>query len=82
MKHYTIHITGKVQGVFFRAYTKQKAEEWGIKGFVRNEQDGSVYIEAEAPENILEQFTTWCHTGPEQAVVSKVEIKEAPLKKL
>ncbi len=80
MKHYTIHITGRVQGVFFRAYTKQKADELGIKGFVRNESDGSVYIEAEAPENIMDQFISWCYNGPERAAVTKVEVNEAPLK--
>ena len=47
MVHINIHITGRVQGVNFRTYTKEKAEELGILGFVRNETDGSVYLEAE-----------------------------------
>jgi acylphosphatase len=47
MNHVSIRISGKVQGVFFRASTKGKAEQYGINGFVRNEKDGSVYIEAE-----------------------------------
>ncbi|HNU41845.1 MAG TPA: acylphosphatase, partial [Cyclobacteriaceae bacterium] len=47
--HINILVTGTVQGVYYRASTKQKADELGIKGFVRNQPDGSVYIEAEAP---------------------------------
>jgi acylphosphatase len=49
-KHFNIRISGRVQGVFFRASTKAKAEELGISGFVQNEPDGSVYIEAEGEE--------------------------------
>jgi acylphosphatase len=47
MKHINIKITGKVQGVFFRASTKAVADQIGVKGFVKNEKDGSVYVEAE-----------------------------------
>ena len=47
MKKINIKITGKVQGVFFRASTKAVADQMGIKGLVKNEKDGSVYIEAE-----------------------------------
>ena len=47
MKHLSIHVSGKVQGVFFRASAKGKAEELNIKGNVRNNADGSVSIEVE-----------------------------------
>lgn len=78
--HVNIVITGKVQGVYYRASTKQKADELGIKGFVRNEPDGSVYVEAEASQEVLKKFIEWCHRGPERAQVLRVEITDAPLK--
>lgn len=77
--HLNIQITGKVQGVYYRASAKQKADELGIKGFVRNQPDGSVYIEAEASPEVLEKFVQWCHQGSERAVVQQVETTSAPL---
>lgn len=71
-----IRVSGKVQGVFFRASAKKKADEIGIHGIVKNEQDGSVYIEAEGPQHLLEEFITWCHKGPVAARVSQVEVEE------
>ncbi|HMR56799.1 MAG TPA: acylphosphatase [Cyclobacteriaceae bacterium] len=79
-KHLNIAVIGKVQGVYYRASTKQKADALGVKGFVRNQPDGSVYIEAEAAPEILRQFVEWCHRGSERAQVQHVEISEAPLK--
>jgi acylphosphatase len=46
MHHYQITVSGKVQGVWFRKSTQDKARELGLRGFVRNQPDGSVYIEA------------------------------------
>jgi acylphosphatase len=80
MKHISIHVTGKVQGVFFRASTKAVADQLGVNGFVRNESDGSVYIEAEADQLILEKFMTWCQQGPQEAIVKTTEVKEGKLK--
>jgi acylphosphatase len=65
-KHINIKITGKVQGVTFRETTKYVADQSGIKGLVRNEKDGSVYIEAEAEEWILDSFIEWCNEGPDK----------------
>ena len=48
MKHLKIKVSGKVQGVWFRAATQVEAKRLGISGFVRNEADGGVYLEAEA----------------------------------
>ena len=79
MKHLEIVVHGKVQGVFFRASTKDKAVELGIKGYVKNQSDGSVLIHAEGPEEDLEELTKWCNSGPPNAVVSKMEIKSQPL---
>ncbi|HRG09138.1 MAG TPA: acylphosphatase [Cyclobacteriaceae bacterium] len=77
--HLNITISGKVQGVYYRASAKQKADELGVKGFVRNQPSGSVYIEAEASNEVLQKFMEWCWQGPERAQVQQVETSEAPL---
>lgn len=59
MIHLNINIIGKVQGVWFRASTKEKAYSLGVKGFVKNEKNGSVYIEAEASNEIMNDFVEW-----------------------
>ena len=79
-KHFNIKVFGKVQGVFFRQTTREKAKAIGIKGFVRNEPDDSVYIEAEGEEEPMNKFTGWCKVGPSQATVEKTEITESSLK--
>lgn len=79
MKHIAIKIVGNVQGVFFRTSTKEAAEQLGIKGFVRNEKDGSVYVEAEGGEENLQQFVAWCHRGPSRAEVKDVHIEEGDI---
>jgi len=73
LKHFTIIISGRVQGVFYRAFAKEKADELGIKGFVRNEPNGDVYIEAEAEEDDLYKFIKWCNLGPARAEVDHIE---------
>ena len=76
MKHLNIKVIGKVQGVMFRKRTLEKAVELGVQGFVRNEPDKSVYIEAEANEAILEVLVAWCHVGSKRAVVEEVIAEE------
>lgn len=73
-------IRGKVQGVCFRDSTCDFARSIGITGFVRNEPDGSVYIEAEGDETQLEALREWLREGPSAAEVEEVELKEAELK--
>lgn len=80
MKHFNIIITGKVQGVGFRETTKIIANQMTVNGFVRNEKDGSVYIEAEAEDIFLEEFVNWCHEGPDRSRVEKVVVGEGELK--
>ena len=74
VRHVKIHVTGKVQGVFYRATTKDVADTLGLKGFVRNEHDGSVYIDAEGKPETIEQLIDWCRQGPPRAVVDKVDV--------
>lgn len=80
MQHIEIKIFGTVQGVFFRDSTKQHADRLHIKGFVRNELDGSVYIEAEGSEKNLDEFIAWCEHGPDTAMVDYTDVVERPAK--
>jgi acylphosphatase len=80
MKHINIKITGKVQGVSFRAVTKMVADQMGVRGMIRNEKDGSVYVEAEGDDVLLEVFLEWCHDGTDRAVVEKVEVTPGEMK--
>jgi len=75
-----IHVSGKVQGVFFRASAKDEADQLGVKGFVRNELNGDVYIEAEGEDDQLKLFLEWCRRGPRRASVENVDVEEAELK--
>lgn len=68
-----IVVKGKVQGVFFRACTKDKARELGLAGWVRNHRDGSVRIKVQGEEQAFESFREWVHQGPERAIVDQVE---------
>lgn len=79
MKHLNIKVHGKVQGVYFRDSTKMVADQLGVKGWIRNESDGSVYIEAEGDDWILDNFLDWCEEGPERADVQLVEKAESDL---
>jgi acylphosphatase len=76
MPHLNLHITGKVQGVFYRDTTKRKAHEFGVHGFVRNQPDGSVYAEVEGTQEALDALVAWCHEGPDMAVVAGVVVTE------
>lgn len=74
-----IYVIGKVQNVGFRYYTKKKALELNINGFVKNEINGSVYIEAVGEESELDEFIIWCHSGPQWARVEDVKLQEISL---
>lgn len=79
IKRFQIRVSGRVQGVFFRKNAQQKARTLTLKGFVRNEPDGSVYIEAEGEEEQLHQLIEWCKKGPPLAMVADVMYKEIPV---
>jgi acylphosphatase len=80
IQHLNIKITGKVQGVGFRETTKIIANQMSVNGFVRNEKDGSVYIEAEAEGVFLEEFINWCNEGPDRSRVESVEMSDGEVK--
>ena len=77
MKRLHIHVTGLVQGVFFRAKTRDKAIALGLCGRVGNLADGRVEIVAEGEPEPLEQLVAWCHKGPMLARVTAVDVEEA-----
>lgn len=63
LNHLNITLYGKVQGVFLRRTVHHEAHRQGIFGFVRNEKDSTVYIEAEGPEAVLDEFVNWLKAG-------------------
>lgn len=81
MKHLNITVSGKVQGVFFRAFTQKEAQRLQLNGFVRNQSNGDVYIEAEGDEHTLNELIDWCRKGSPNALVKEVKASEGELKK-
>ncbi len=77
-KRVHVFISGRVQGVFFRAYTKEEADRLGLKGYVRNLPDGRVEAVFEGEEEAIEAMIRWCHVGSPHAKVTGVEIHEEP----
>lgn len=71
--HLVIH--GKVQGVFYRASARERAEEFGLVGWVRNNRDGSVEVVAEGEKEDLREFIAWCHRGPSHSIVRDVSVE-------
>ena len=67
-----ILVKGRVQGVFYRASAKEKADSYGIKGWVRNTEAGDVELMASGKEEDLQRFVAWCRQGPRRAQVQDV----------
>jgi acylphosphatase len=74
IKNLRVIVAGKVQGVFFRASVKKVADIIGVKGFVRNEHNGTVFVEAEGEDEMVNKLVDYCHHGPDGARVDKVSI--------
>ena len=77
---YRIFVKGRVQGVWFRKYTFNEANRIGLKGFVRNDINNSVYIEAEGSLVQLNEFVIWLHKGSPLSKVSLVTFETSELK--
>ncbi len=75
-----LRISGKVQGVYYRASAKAKAEELGLSGWVKNEHNGDVLAVVEGPSVKVEEFIQWCQEGPRLAQVRHIEKKPGPLR--
>lgn len=74
-KRIVLKIFGRVQGVFYRVNTNNKALELSLTGFVKNEKDGTVKIIAEGEENNLKKLVNWCYQGSSSSTVLKIEKK-------
>jgi len=82
LQHLNIFLFGKVQGVFLRRTIRKEAKRLGIPGFVENKKDGSVYIEIEGSEAILEQFVLWLKSGAGKGdyEIKRVEVDKGEFK--
>ncbi|MGZ5401451.1 MAG: acylphosphatase [Nocardioides sp.] len=76
MRHVQAQVTGRVQGVMYRESCRREAERLGVTGWVRNEPDGSVAVEASGPEDAVESLLAWCRQGPPGARVERVDVTE------
>ena len=72
-----VRVTGRVQGVFFRAWTREQAGRLGLAGWVRNCADGSVEAHVEGEEHAVEQMLVLLHDGPAGAQVDELTSTEA-----
>ena len=78
-KSVSIQIHGKVQGVGFRYHTRKAAQRFGVRGFVQNKADGTVYVEAEGDALAVDLFCEWCDKGPDWARVGEIKIQNLPV---
>lgn len=78
MSSFSIKITGKVQGVFFRQSAKEKALSLQLGGEVWNNADGTVGIVVTGNTEEVKEFIQWCHQGPPRARVQEIEVNEVP----
>jgi len=72
-----VRVTGLVQGVSFRYYTREHARGLGVTGWVRNEPDGAVAGHFEGPDRAVDALVAWCRQGPAYAEVDGVEVVAA-----
>jgi acylphosphatase len=77
MKAVRMKIHGIVQGVWFRASTKEEADLHRLSGWVRNTPDGCVEAFAQGPDEAVEKFLQWCRRGPAGARVDRVDVSPA-----
>lgn len=73
---YRITVDGRVQGVGFRRHAEREAVIRGLTGFVKNLDDGKVYIEAEGTRELLDDFLAWCGKGPALSRVKSVDVEK------
>jgi acylphosphatase len=73
-------VSGRVQGVAYRASTVTEARRLGLVGWVKNREDGSVELEAEGADDLVAALIEWCHRGPPAARVARVEVEEVPVR--
>ena len=75
MKKVRVVVTGRVQGVWFRSSTHDKAVELGIHGYVRNTIDGNVEFVAEGDDSKVDRLIRWAEVGPPLARVDHIDVE-------
>ncbi|MCQ4332304.1 acylphosphatase [Natronomonas sp. F2-12] len=70
-----VFVSGRVQGVYYRATTRERAREEGVDGWVKNLADGRVGAVFEGDPDAVEAMVEWCHTGSPRARVEDVEVE-------
>lgn len=77
-----IFIFGRVQGVFFRAFIKEKANFLGIKGYTRNISNGSIEVVSQGNNENLKKFIKFIKKGPKSAKIEKIKVSHETNKKI
>jgi acylphosphatase len=77
VKRVRVRIRGRVQGVFFRAEARSRAESLGLSGWIRNAPNGGVEALFEGDPERVDSMVAWCRRGPSGARVDEVEVAEA-----
>ena len=78
MRTVRVRISGRVQGVFFRASCADLARGLGLEGWVRNRPDGDLEAVFQGADEAVERIVAWCRTGPPSARVDTVEVSDEP----
>ena len=73
---YIAHVSGKVQGVYFRVSSQQKAIDYGLSGYARNLADGDVEVFMSGEEENVEKMLAWLEHGPDLADVTQMQQKQ------
>lgn len=76
MKTLKIIVSGNVQGITFRQFVKDNADRLGVRGLVRNLENGNVEVFAEGKEEIVKELLMLCRQGPKHSTVKNVEVNE------
>ena len=81
-KAINVHIRGHVQGVFYRSKARELAQDLELRGWIKNEIDGSVRAHLQGDPQTIDKWLQWAQSGPELANVSQIETSEADFEKL
>ncbi len=78
MKSVDVKVSGVVQGVYYRASARREGVLRGLRGWVRNESDGSVGLHLQGAPEAVDAMLDWCRVGPPAARVSRLTVADAP----